>query len=360
MTFGPPVRMVTSLLRLAIPAAIALYFLAISSWSVNAEAPQIESTVLLDGLKNPCGIAVQPGTGQVFVSNSGAGQVVRLNPQSPGKVDVVILGFELDPFSKGPDYQVGPLGLLFLSEQVLIVGGGDQPKGKELIRAYEIPAAGSPRKVEETLWTVGPLPAGPDSATGEGDFYALAIDGKGGLFATCSGDESKGWLARATLTETGAENLKPFIATKEVSGAEGPVAIAAGPAGELAVGQRGKLNVSGDSRLAFYSAKTGQLLAKSKTGLHNLCDLKYSPTGKLYALDASWADPNQGGLYRLDQAADGVKATRLMQLDKPSAMAFGSEGVIFVTVFGTAHKDPAGAQPASAGSGAVLKLTGEF
>jgi len=36
---------------------------------------------------------------------------------------------------------------------------------------------------------------------------------------------------------------------------------------------------------------------------------------------------------------DAVKATKVLALDKPTALAFDKEGKLYVTLFGTAKKD---------------------
>jgi hypothetical protein len=53
-------------------------------------------------------------------------------------------------------------------------------------------------------------------------------------------------------------------------------------------------------------------------------------------------DTKEGGLFQLDVKRSGkkltVKATKIVSLDKPSAMAFNDEGALFVTIFGTAEE----------------------
>ena len=87
------------------PAAAALLMLITLCSMVSAEE-KIE--VVLEGLHNPSGLAVQPKTGHVFVSDSGAGKVVRI---VDGKAEDVITEFPSDVYGKGPKYNIGPLGL---------------------------------------------------------------------------------------------------------------------------------------------------------------------------------------------------------------------------------------------------------
>ena len=82
---------------------------------------QPKMDVVMDGLNNPCGVTVQPETGHVFVSDSAGGRVLRI---VDGKPQDVITGFPKDVYGKGPKYDIGPLGLVFVDKDTLVVGGG--------------------------------------------------------------------------------------------------------------------------------------------------------------------------------------------------------------------------------------------
>ena len=137
----------------------------------------------------------------------------------------------------------------------------------------------------------------------------------------------------------------PSVAIEEHDGTvcDAPVAITFTPDGkDLVVGQMGEMTVPEDSLLTFYNPADGKLKKSYKTGLSDIAGLAYSPkTGKLYATDFSWHDSSKGGLFELAIDSDEVKATKIIGLDKPTAIAFDKAGNLYLTEFGTAEKDSA-------------------
>lgn len=320
-------------MRSALPlCSLALAFL----WLPYAFAADAKTTVVLDGLDNPTAVALQPG-GDLFVAESGAGRIVRL---VDGKPVPAIVDFPLDIYGKGPKYNVGPLGLAFNGPKQLVVGDGGFVDGQEFIRVFDVPERGAEAlHFDKVAAKVGPLGADGDIKA-EGNLYGVAVT-KAGIFATCNGDDTKGWIARATITGTKFGPLERFIATKEAVNVDAPVAITVDSKGQLVVGQMGEVNLpTPDSRLDFYNAANGKLLLDLETTLYDITGLAYSPkTGLLYATDFAWAKPEEGGLFRLDSAAGkdakpSVKATKICSLDKPTALCFGSDGAIYATVVG--------------------------
>jgi len=313
--------------------ALALVALCVSV----ASAQEIKIDTVVGGLNNPCGIAVQPGSGTVFVSDSGAGRVIRI---VDGKAQNVITDFPIGSYGKGPKFAIGPLGLAFLDKNTLVVGGGGYKDGEELLRVYTIPAAGKAAIKAAKMKASFKLKPG-EELKGEGNFYGVVVT-KQGIFVTCNGDDTKGWLGKATVSGTKVGPFKRSIATKEATDVDAPVAITTSPYGDLVVGQMGEVNKPKDSLLTFYSAKTGKKRANFETGLFDITGLAYSPSKKpqLYALDFAWMDTKQGGLYQLlaKRSKDGkqsVKTRKLAPLDKPTAMAFGKDKALYITVIGS-------------------------
>ncbi len=313
-----------------------LLAMAVALLSLSTALADHHVETVLTGLDNPCGVTVQPETGHIFVSDSGAGKIVRV---VDGKAQDVITDFPIDVYGKGPKYNVGPLGMVFLSKDTLVVGGGGLKDGEELLRVYKVPAAGG-KAIKASAMAKSYKLAATDEIKGEGNFYALAKN-KSFVYVTCNGDETKGWVSRARIKDGSLGKFKRFLATKEATEVGAPVGVAISPRGELVVGQMGEISVEGDGLLTFYNAKSGKMLLNLETGLSDITALAYSPKGQLYALDFMWTNTAEGGLFQMISKKDGDKQTvttkRLMKLDKPTAMVFGTKGELYITVIGTSE-----------------------
>ena len=324
------------------------------SLSLGASAADLKSEVVATGLNNPVGVAVQPETGTLFVSDSGAGRIVTV---ANGGLAPVISGFPRDVYGKGPMFDIGPLGLAFVNKNLLAIGDGGSLDGEEYLRVFELATddkgALKPITVYDSKYKLGPIPAGKETGRGEGNFYGVAA-GTNGIYITANGDDTKGWVLKAALKDGVPGAFKPFIATKEKVAVDAPVAITIGPKGQIVVGQMGEVVGEPDSLVCFYNAK-GDL--ESKAELEDVFDvvgLAYSKSGKLYGLDFRWPGKEKGSLFSIEVTADGASVKKLMDLDKPTGMAFGADGALYITTIGT----PAAGDSAPAGK--LLKVTGDF
>jgi hypothetical protein len=320
------------MLRITWLGAMLVALLVLASGAASQET-KVET--VYEGLDNPCGIAVQPETGHIFIADSGALRIVRL---VDGKVEEVITGFTKDVYGKGPMYDIGPLGLAFLDKDTLVVGGGGKIDGEEQLLVYTVPLAGEKAiAADKTKFPPMTLAAEGD-IKGEGNFYALAVT-KTAIYVSSNGDDTKGWVAKADVNGTKVENFKRSIATKEATEVDAPVGITISPRGEIVVVQMGEINVPSDSLLTFYSAKDGKMLANYKTDLYDIDALAYSPKGQLYALDFAWMDTTKGGLFQLiatmKDGQQSINPKKIAELDKPTAMAFGPDGSLYILVIGT-------------------------
>jgi DNA-binding beta-propeller fold protein YncE len=301
--------------------------------SAQDEKVEVDVETVVEGLNNPSGVAVQPETGDVFVADSGALRIVRI---VDGKTESVITDFPKDAYGKGPIYDIGPLGLVFLDKDTLVVGGGGKPDGEEMIRVYKVPAAGEDAITADKIEGDAKMLEPSDDVPGEGNFYALA-KGTKGVYVTCNGDDTKGWVSLATLEDGKFKNFERKIATKEATKVDAPVAITMSPEGHVTVGQMGEINEAGDSLVTFYDEE-GKMLENFKTGMNDVTGLAYGPNhGRLFATDFNWLDTDKGGLYKLIAIKDDYSnctAKEIVTLKKPTALAFNPKGDLYVTLAG--------------------------
>ncbi|MFC1759863.1 hypothetical protein ACFL2H_14035, partial [Planctomycetota bacterium] len=267
------------------------------------------------------------------------------------KPEPVVVGFPEDTYGKGPTYKIGPLSIAFLDKETLVIGGGGNPDGEEVVYVVTLPEAGAdPVNIDEApkFEPLGEVAADGDKPAipGEGNFFNVVLI-ENQIFATANGDDEKGWIARGTLTEKKPEGaLERFIASKPSAKVNAPVAMTKTPRNNLLVGQMGPIGGEQDSAITFFEAKTGKPMMSLKTDLRDIIALQYGPVKEpynkshLYALDYSWSDPGEGQLVRLDAKLDGegkqqVTAVKLASLVHPTSMAFGGGGELYVTLLST-------------------------
>jgi hypothetical protein len=339
-------------------------FLAISCASVLAqEPPKVEVETVLSGLNNPCGVAVRPGTVEkhdVYVSESGALRVIKMASDQPGKATEVITDFPKGTIKGAQEFTIGPLGLLFLNRKQLLVGGGGQSDGEEIVALYELQDDGNVLTADQMTQKTGPVVGSEKSKTGEGDFFALAGSGEA-IFVSSHGDGEKGWILRARTRAGELGALEPFISTREVAGAIAPGGLTINPKprkGYLVVGEMGATDEPGDGLLTFYSPYTGEMPLKLETDLLDCTGLAYSPkTGYLYAIDYARSHEEKGGLYRIDddsqEGKPGCKTIKIASIDHPTALCFAADGTLYVTAFGKTDGTATDA-------GVLLRINGEL
>ena len=167
------------------------------------------SKTVVGGLSNPCGVAVQPETGHVFVADSAAGRVIRV---VDGKAEDVITGFAEGRLRQGPVLRHRPAG----------PGVPRQEHARRRRRRLQGRRGVSPRLHgaragkpalnfdKDAKSKIGPI-APADGIVGEGNLYGLAAT-KTAIYVTCNGDDTKGWIAKADITGTKLGKLERFIA----------------------------------------------------------------------------------------------------------------------------------------------------
>jgi hypothetical protein len=352
-------------LRVSVAALTVLGALA----SPAAEPPKVKVEPIVNGLDNPMGITIRPGTNELFVSESGAGRVVRILADKPAKSTTILMGVPVGAAPAPLGFRVGPLGLVFLDKVTFAVGTGGKGPGQDVVGIYAL-AGDKTLKFDDAKRKLGPIRAGDNSQTGEGFFHGVAAIPIA-LFATSRGDSAAGWISRAFLLDgnTNVADLKPLIKTKALTKTGGPMAVTTGKqliagrmqeSGELVVGESGSFDKPHDSSISFYNPKDkGTLLLMVPTGLSDIVGLGYHPrSGNLYAVDLSWSDPKEAGLYRIDSARDDgrmtAKGVKIASLERPTAMAFAQDGILYVTVLGPAKEG------SSEKTGQVIKIIGDL
>ncbi|HEY2883510.1 MAG TPA: hypothetical protein VGJ15_13775 [Pirellulales bacterium] len=356
-------------------------------------APKVTVEVVAAKLDHPSGVAVQPDSSDVLVSNTGAGEVVRFAGGKADAPSTVIAGFahSTSEPNDNPIAGVGPLGLVFLDPNILAVGAGEAKNGDQYIRIFELPKAAADAKPIDlggAKSKLGPTTVTGTTLAGAGNFYSLAVSefAPPTLYATNRGPNERGWVFKSDIrNRTAPSPLTPNINTKIENHTAAPSAVAVSPRGLLVVGNMGTLDQPHDSWLSFYNTKTEPvtLMAHYPTSLHDIVGLAYSPkSGALYAIDFAAAHPADGGVYRLDAATidrrSGVKAVKIAAIDRPTALAFSPDNTLYVTSFGVAAESKSSdtkstsetkstdeTKPASEGTpvqtgGQLVKITGDL
>lgn len=367
-------RRVARLLKpLLITALSATLLPAIS----RADSPvsDLKIETIATGLDSPLGVAVRPTHGDVYVSEGGAGRVVWITLAKNAKPVPAVVGFAVGTSPDVPDLRAGPMGLAFVSSDDVVVGSGGQGPGKDAVRLFELRANHKPLTIDDAKRTLTVRPgatamhtglagkSASESKNGEGWFFGIATVPYA-IFATSRSAEGAGWISRSSLLRSEGPrtreiimDLRPFIDSSQTANAGGPVAATVSKQGELVVSHLAKFDQASRSTISFYNPDDSKLLLNLSSGLRDIVGLAYSPqTRLLYAVDLAWAEPKEGGLFRLDATQDGnslgIKAIKIASLDRPTSLAFAPDGTLYVTTLGQASADK------TKKTGQLLKITG--
>lgn len=322
---------------------------------------------VLRGLNNPCGVAVRPGGSakiyEVFVADTGAGQIVKMAGNNPGSSTPVVTGFPTQGRAMEKTDTLGPRGLLFLGPQTLVVACfRELHKGNEQdsVRLFELPTDEQPVK-SDTATRVIDVSSEGGEVIGVVRFYAVArthfnSSVPNQLVVTGDVGNVGGWIGKASLRPSDADGLEAFLPSTKRLSVLSPAGIAVGEKGYVVVGQRG---LRGDPRalLVFYNPIDGVPILTLKTDLHMISGLAYShETGNLYATDYATDEVQEGGVFRIDDASrpgkPACKVVKIATIERPTALAFGPDGALYVTACG--FEDTQGVLVRITGNGEAL------
>src|SRR5262249_40853046 len=146
---------------------------------LQGESTKAKVETLCSELDRPCSITVQPKTGDLFVSDTGAGQVVKFSATKPSTPSVVIADFAHDNDSQPnlPWKLAGPLGLAFLDQNLLAVETGESKNGHQTIHIFDLGAEAKPLKLKDAKQTLKSVAPAEKSPPGTYNLYALAAVG---------------------------------------------------------------------------------------------------------------------------------------------------------------------------------------
>ena len=321
---------------------------------------------MLQGLQSPCGLAIRPGASgddyEIYVSDPGAGRVIRVRSGQPGTGEHAITGFASPRTGDNAVQSSGPRGLLFLDRTRLVVTGGEGD-GHAFIRLYEVSDEQTPLAAERYEQHIEQAASGEQPAVVVKSFHGLA---------------------RTLANDSVADMLVVVALGKQGSAGTWKVPIRAGTLGELeifssaqprdelivpggiAVGRHGYIVVSEPianddahaNRLTFLNPIDGSVALELTVELPAVASLAYSPrTGNLHAAAFASSHAERGGIYRIDDVGEPGKpacaAVKIAEVARPTALAFGPDGALYVAALGESDGS-------ETNTGVLLKLTGEL
>jgi hypothetical protein len=350
--------------RLASAALAGVAWVALAG-PASAQAPY---TVVMTGLANPRGLAFAPN-GALYVAEAGRGgsgpcvtspigetrcfgQSGAITRWWKGKQSRVVEGLDSHAMPDGSSAS-GPNDISFLGTggAYVTMGLGGNAAFKAALGStmagslLHMSASGRWRFAADVLaYETQANPAG--GAIDTNPFGVLAVPG--GRWVVDAGGNALLWAAANGRIETAA-----VFAPQPNPGPVGPpnieavpTAVARGPDGALYVTQLTGVPFA-PGLASIFRVVPGQAPTIHCTGFKTLMDLAFAADGSLYVVENATGGPffpaNTGQLSRV--APDCSRSTVLVGLDRPTSVAVGPDGAVYVTNYGV-----------SADAGEVLRV----
>lgn len=309
---------------------------------------QVEA--LRQELHAPCGLAIRSGKGnesaKLYFFEQDANRIVRFDLEAPEELSQVV-ELSFSERSKQPAAIRDMRALLFLGRTDLAVGRGNA------VEVYESPSSAPADSPLDLNYTVGPLKEnGQVQSLRFLDFAASEAD----LYITTYSQDSTQKILKSGIVGRELEHLQVFW--QDDSSEEQFAGIAIHPRPALpfvVVASLGEVGKGQDSALVYFNPADGSQVMRLNTGLRDMVDVAYSPSGQLYAADFAADTPEAGGVYRLEDARvegrPSCRAVRITALDHPTSLAFDADGNLYVTALGSEQTEA---------QGTLVKITGQL
>jgi hypothetical protein len=333
------------------------------SIAFGADANAVTVKKLLTGLNNPHGIAVRPDgkrdAYEVFVAESGAGQVIKARNEGLQKRIDVVSGFSIKPVNDDSFSSPGVYSLHFLDHMRLVVAGGDDD-GAPFVRIFELPEPESPLTADQHKHEANLPENGKKPKLDAGVFRGIA--------RTQNNDRVGDFLFVAAPAHHGSSSLISIPIRSGTLGDVVPVpfennngdsqigAITVGNTGYAIVAVNSVNDPKSPSSLAFFNPLNRRILLKVRTDLQRIVALAYSPkSGNLFVANSPSNFDNGAGIFRIDsvnqRGESACIAVKIADVQSPTALAFAPDGALFVTASGDRK---------SKDTGVLLKITGDL